>query len=438
MLESGTLNCTRGTWVKRFESNFSERYGVPFTRCVTSGTAAIHTAVAAIDPEPGDEIITTSITDMGALTPILYQSAIPIFADVDPYTYNVTAETIAPRITERTRAIIVTPLFGNPCDMGLSSAIVALEARFGALESGRAEPAASLRGAMQLAAVAAASLVACLANPYGIAVLELVLRVSESSAYITESIWEWRSPLVTGPGKPWFAPYLLFLAALWVGVMARIRQRPWLDAALALVVTVQSLRANRFVPYVALIGFPIAVRGWLVLTSHWFEAWGPRKRLAAGSVCIAFMLATSFGPASILSPRARRPMGWGYGGPMPYREVKVIRDAGYRGVIYNEYADGALIIYSLHPAVRPVMDARIDVYGEELYLEYQQSRTSLAAFDDYLEKYAVDLVMLDRRAKNQPFTRALQRDPGWKQVLGSKRRVLFSKSREREKPRGGV
>ena len=117
VLESGTLNCTRGTWVKRFETEFGERYGVSYVRCVTSGTAAIHTAVAAVDPEPGDEIITTPITDMGAITPILYQGAIPIFADVDPLTYNVTAETIAPRITERTRAIIVTPLFGNPCDM---------------------------------------------------------------------------------------------------------------------------------------------------------------------------------------------------------------------------------------------------------------------------------------------------------------------------------
>ena len=54
---------------------------------------------------------------MGALTPIIYQAAIPVFADVDPLTYNVTAETIAPKITRRTRAIVVTHLFGNPCDM---------------------------------------------------------------------------------------------------------------------------------------------------------------------------------------------------------------------------------------------------------------------------------------------------------------------------------
>jgi dTDP-4-amino-4,6-dideoxygalactose transaminase len=74
-------------------------------------------AVAAIDPNPGDEIITTSITDMGALTPILYQGAIPVFAEVDPLTLNVTADTVAACLSERTRAIIVTHLFGNPCTM---------------------------------------------------------------------------------------------------------------------------------------------------------------------------------------------------------------------------------------------------------------------------------------------------------------------------------
>lgn len=117
VIESGTLNCTKGTVVKEFEKKFAQRYGVGFCRTTTSGTASIHTAIAGINPEPGDEIITTSITDMGALTPIIYQTAIPIFVDVDPLTYNITAETIAPKITKRTKAIIVTHLFGNPCDM---------------------------------------------------------------------------------------------------------------------------------------------------------------------------------------------------------------------------------------------------------------------------------------------------------------------------------
>ncbi len=118
VIQSGTLTSTKGTFVSRLESRFAERLGVEHTHACSSGSAALHVAVAAIDPEPGDEIITTAITDMGALTCILFQGAIPVFCDVDPRTFNVTAESIAKCISEKTRAIMVTHLFGNPCEMG--------------------------------------------------------------------------------------------------------------------------------------------------------------------------------------------------------------------------------------------------------------------------------------------------------------------------------
>ncbi len=118
VIRRGTLTSTKGTFVQSLEQKFADLLGVGYAYACSSGSAAVHTAIAAINPEPGDEIITTSITDMGALTPILYQGAIPVFADTDPHTYNVTAQTIARSLSERTRAIIVTHLFGNPCDMG--------------------------------------------------------------------------------------------------------------------------------------------------------------------------------------------------------------------------------------------------------------------------------------------------------------------------------
>src|SRR5439155_10929723 len=116
-IESGTLTATKGPLTKELERRFAEWIGAPHARACSSGTAAFHTAIAALDPEPGDEIVTTPITDMGALTPILYQGAIPVFADVDPLTYDVTAASIERVLSDRTRAIVVTHLFGNPCDM---------------------------------------------------------------------------------------------------------------------------------------------------------------------------------------------------------------------------------------------------------------------------------------------------------------------------------
>jgi len=112
--------------VPEFEEKFAELYGVKYAASSTSGTAAIHVAVGTIDPNPGDEIITAPITDLGTVTPILQQNAIPIFAEVDPETYNMDPEDVERKITDRTRAILVVHLFGNPADM---DAMVEIAAR---------------------------------------------------------------------------------------------------------------------------------------------------------------------------------------------------------------------------------------------------------------------------------------------------------------------
>ncbi len=117
VVRSGTLTATNGTQVRELERCFASLLGVEHASACSTGTSAVHAAVAAIDPEPGDEIVTTPVTDMGALTPILYQGAIPVFADVDPRTGNVTAATVEARLTDRTRAVVATHLFGNPCEL---------------------------------------------------------------------------------------------------------------------------------------------------------------------------------------------------------------------------------------------------------------------------------------------------------------------------------
>jgi dTDP-4-amino-4,6-dideoxygalactose transaminase len=83
----------------------------------SSGTASIHVALGAAGVTVGDEVITSPITDQGTLIGILYQNAIPVFADLDPYTYNIDPKSIESRITSRTKAIVAVHLAGNPCDM---------------------------------------------------------------------------------------------------------------------------------------------------------------------------------------------------------------------------------------------------------------------------------------------------------------------------------
>jgi dTDP-4-amino-4,6-dideoxygalactose transaminase len=106
-----------GTFVAQLEARFAKFYGAPGAAACTSGTASLHLAVGAINPDPGDEIITAPITDLGSIIPILYQGAIPIFADVDPETGNMDPDDTEAKITDRTRAIMVIHLFGSPAPM---------------------------------------------------------------------------------------------------------------------------------------------------------------------------------------------------------------------------------------------------------------------------------------------------------------------------------
>jgi len=117
VIASRKMSRTYGYQVDALEAEFARTYGSLGAVASTSGTAAIHVALGAINPEPLDEIITTPLTDLGTVIPILACNCIPVYADVDPLTGNMTAETIAARITPRTRAVILVHLFGRPANL---------------------------------------------------------------------------------------------------------------------------------------------------------------------------------------------------------------------------------------------------------------------------------------------------------------------------------
>jgi len=106
-----------GENVDKYEKEFAEYFKVKFATAVSSGTGAIHSAIASLDLEPGSEVITTPITDPGTVMPILFQGLIPVFADVDFDTLNITAETIEKVITDKAKAILPVHLAGVPCEM---------------------------------------------------------------------------------------------------------------------------------------------------------------------------------------------------------------------------------------------------------------------------------------------------------------------------------
>jgi len=117
VLRSGMLSSVWGTEVRALEREVADLVGARHAVAASSGTAALHLAVAAVAPNPGDEIITSPISDFGTVAPILAQNAVPVFADVDPLTGNLDPAAVEAAIGPRTKAILVVHLFGAAADM---------------------------------------------------------------------------------------------------------------------------------------------------------------------------------------------------------------------------------------------------------------------------------------------------------------------------------
>ena len=117
VLDSDMLFYFFGKKVFEFQKKFAELYGMKHCICCSSGTAAVHSALGALQLPPGREVITSAIIDMGTLTGVLYQNLIPVFADIDPGTYNLSARSVEQRITSRTGAIVVVHHAGLAADM---------------------------------------------------------------------------------------------------------------------------------------------------------------------------------------------------------------------------------------------------------------------------------------------------------------------------------
>lgn len=114
--------------VTRFERAFAQVHGVKHCVATPGCTPALAVLAAAFRFEPGDEIIVSPVTDYGTVQGLIAQHYIPVFADTDPGTVNLSAATIAPCITDRARAVLVVHKTGIICDM---DPILALAARHG-------------------------------------------------------------------------------------------------------------------------------------------------------------------------------------------------------------------------------------------------------------------------------------------------------------------
>jgi len=114
---------TTGPKIAEFEKIVAEYVGAKYAVAVSNGTAALHVACLAAGIGEGDEVITTPITFAASANCVLYCGGNPVFADIDPKTYNIDPEDIKSKITSKTKAIIPVHLNGQPCNLDAINAI---------------------------------------------------------------------------------------------------------------------------------------------------------------------------------------------------------------------------------------------------------------------------------------------------------------------------
>ncbi|MDH6123084.1 dTDP-4-amino-4,6-dideoxygalactose transaminase [Kitasatospora sp. GP82] len=113
----------QGPRVAEFERAFAEHLGVPHAVAVSSCTTALHLALVGAGVGPGDEVVVPSLSFIATANAVTYVGATPVFADVDPGTGNLTAETVAPLLTDRTKAVIAVDQGGVPVDLDAIEAL---------------------------------------------------------------------------------------------------------------------------------------------------------------------------------------------------------------------------------------------------------------------------------------------------------------------------
>jgi perosamine synthetase len=114
VLRSGRLSL--GPKLGEFEQAFAARVRAPFASAVSSGTAGLHLALRAAGVGEGDEVVTSPFSFIASANSVLYTGARPVFADIDPVTFNLDPAAARAALTERTRAVLPVHIFGIPAD----------------------------------------------------------------------------------------------------------------------------------------------------------------------------------------------------------------------------------------------------------------------------------------------------------------------------------
>ncbi|NBX93258.1 MAG: hypothetical protein EB078_06935 [Proteobacteria bacterium] len=264
-------------------------------------------------------------------------------------------------------------------------------------------------------------LLVSLLNPFHFELLHKSFSVFFLDSYMKEYIREWYSITRVHKGI-WFYVWCSYMGWGWISLFRARRVISQMDFYSLLLATSFPFFGVRYVTLSALISFPDILKR----THDLF----PRGLNAKMSTLILVPLVLLFfwvGYPMTLS--AANPPGAGFQfGVVPTDIIQHIKANQIKGVMMNHYHDGAFIVYYLYPDVLPVIDSRTDFYGKTLFLEHTEAYTDIHLFNQFVDKYQVNLVLLRMIPETEVLRNILFQSTDWTMEKFGLDNILFRKA----------
>ncbi len=259
--------------------------------------------------------------------------------------------------------------------------------------------------ATQLFGLSFLLLASSLINPYGFDLLQKSFIMFFTHNYLREYIKEWHSVLEF-IGSYWLYFWSAWIVGGWLLLIKNRKEVSFVDFSTLLISTIFPFTGVRTVTLSTVLSFPLMLK-----FSNLSFPTGYRPKAMVILLLPLIYIAEGLGFPQ--GPGDHREVGIGFSYKMvPLDIIQHIKSNHLKGVIMNDYDEGAFIIYYLYPDVKTVLDSRTELYGKELFEEHKFANMFYPQYLKYLEKYNVNLAMV--RNSNSALRNQLFEDPNWK------------------------
>lgn len=263
-----------------------------------------------------------------------------------------------------------------------------------------------LRSRIELFVFSLILLSVSLINPNHFELLKRSFSIFFLDDYMKEYIREWYSVLRVDKGI-WFYVWCGWIGWAWISLLRTLNRVSQLEVYTLLLATIFPFIGVRYITLSALLSAPDTLKRSYALFPKGLNAkvW---NFVLIGFACFFFYVGYP------MTLTAANPPGAGFNfGVVPTDIIQHIKANNIRGVMMNHYHDGAFVIYYLYPQVLPVIDSRTDFYGQDLFMENSQAYQSMALFNQFVNKYQVNLVLLRLIPETEVLRRNLFESPDW-------------------------